>query len=63
MSANNFIKINKNHKGKWVVREYDADGGGLMRKIAFETSLVGAIRAANLYSSENEVEYGLEIDL
>lgn len=63
MSADNLIRINKNHKGKWVVRECWAENGATIRKLSFEKSLEDAIRAANAFMEENEVEYGLQIEL
>ena len=67
MSANNFLQIEKTEQpnAKYVLTERDADEGteflGFGRE-EYET-LEEAIKAANEYQKENEVEYGLQINL
>lgn len=61
MSANNQIIIQKLGE-KYSVSEIDVDCGGgyFITDDHFET-LEEAIKAANKYMEENEVEYGLNI--
>lgn len=58
MSANNFLKIEKDY----TIKECDADTF-YCSKIAKGKSLRDAIKIANKYMEENEVEYGLRISL
>jgi hypothetical protein len=60
MSANNLLVIGKVNE-KFVLREFDVDCGPNKEAIAEFDTLEEAVRSANEYMSENEVEYGLDI--
>ncbi len=63
MSANNFIGIHKEN-GKYLIEEFDADTHDAYSTPFSPTdTLEDAVRAANEYMKENEVEYGLRIDV
>lgn len=59
MSANNQILIIARN-GKYEVSDVDVDGCG-SNHIETTDTLESAIRSANRYLDENEVEYGLKI--
>ena len=63
MSANNELLIEK-IGDKYSVSEVDVDAGGgfFITDNHFKT-LEEAIKAANSYMEENEVEYGLNINI
>lgn len=61
MSANNELLISfSEEKKKWIVRNVDVEGGGGFL-VAEARTLEGAIKKANEYMEEEEVEYGLRI--
>ena len=60
MSANNQLVIYK--KGKqFVVGHLDLDAGWHEKEMIIKDTLEEAIRAANKYMEEEEVEYGLDV--
>lgn len=66
MSANNQLKIYKSEKEMaWVIREIDVDTRQSYSSFKNQVfiDLEEAIKAANEYMKENEVEYGLDIKL
>ena len=77
MSSNNFISIrkkkyeNKSHfiedlrspDELFLVEELDADSGHLITALGKFAKLENAIKCANDYQAENEVEYGLDIQI
>ena len=62
MSANNEIRIIKKGK-KYVIYHWDIEGGKLSDKFTEYDNLEDAVREANNFMEENEVEYGLNIFL
>ena len=69
MSANNFLKITvrkdelTGYDDEFLVEDCDmneSSSGGIL--VGESTTLQGAIKIANDYMTENEVEYGLHID-
>jgi len=61
VSSNNFISIQK-IKDKYVVDDRDMEFGSVAGiKIGEFDTLEEAIKEANKYQKENEVEYGLSI--
>jgi predicted RNase H-like HicB family nuclease len=63
MSANNELMITKSY-GEWVVTERDIDTGVLrMPPLGRGKTLEEAVKIANEFMEENEVEYGLNIPL
>ena len=60
MSANNQLVIYKKDK-KFVVGHLDLDCGWHQKEMIIENTLEKAIKKANEWMSENEVEYGLDI--
>jgi len=66
MSANNYIRIKKViNKGspRFIVEDMDADTNKPHCKVGARGDLEAAVAAANEYMKENEVEYGLNIQL
>lgn len=64
MSANNQLVVYQPEPLVWAVKEIDVDTGGKNCDVGDEyPDLENAIRAANEYMEENEVEYGLRINL
>lgn len=61
MSANNFIRI-ISRWGNYEITDVDVDGCG-QTEIGKTKTLEEAIRIANKYREENEVEYGLDIKI
>lgn len=61
MSADNYIKIYLENL-EWRVEERSASGG-LLEDLGGWADLESAIRCANAFQEENEVEYGLQISL
>ena len=60
MSANNQLIIYK--KGnKFVVGHIDLDCGWHQKEMIVKDTLEEAIKAANKFQDENEVEYGLDV--
>lgn len=60
MSANNQLVIYK--KGsQFIVGHLDMDVGWHEKEMIVKDTLEEAIRAANEWMSENEVEYGLDV--
>ncbi len=63
MSANNYLYICRDGT-KYLTEECDADTNGAYSTPFSPTdTLEDAVRAANEYMKENEVEYGLRIDI
>jgi len=62
MSANNQLVIYKKGK-KFVVGHLDLDCGWHEKEMITTNTLEEAIKEANKYMIENEVEYGLDIKL
>ena len=62
MSANNQLVIYKKEK-KFVVGHLDLDCGWYQKEMFIEDTLEEAIKKANKYQEENEVEYGLQIKI
>ena len=62
MSANNYIKIFKEDM-EWCVENRDAETNGLIEDLGGWADLESAIRCANNYMENEEVEYGYKIDL
>ena len=60
MSANNYILIKK-AKDKYIVKDKDMDIETTIEKVGEYKTLEEAIKAANKYQENNEVEYGLSI--
>lgn len=60
MSANNFLLITK-EKDKYSLHHCDADCGPWGDKFPEFSTLEEAVKAANSFMQENEVEYGLDI--
>jgi len=60
MSANNQLIIYKK-KDKFVVGHLDLDCGWHQEEMIIKDTLEEAIKAANEFMVENEVEYGLNI--
>jgi hypothetical protein len=66
MSANNELKIyNKVIKGKrkWIIEHWDLDCGKYDDKFKKCDLLEDAVKEANIFMLENEVEYGLNITI
>ena len=63
MSANNEIYIIKNPNGSYSVYDHDVDTEEDGMFIDLANDLEGAVRIAHNYMEENEVEYGLRIEL
>ncbi len=64
MSANNILKIyNKVIKGKkkWIIEHCDFEGSKYSDKFKKCDTLEEAVKQANVFMQENEVEYGLSI--
>ena len=62
MSANNQLVIYKKGK-KFVVGHLDLDCGWNEKEMIIKDTLEEAIKAANEFMEDNEVEYGLNIKL
>ena len=62
MSANNQLVIYKKGK-KFIVGHRDLDCGWHQKEMIIKDTLEEAIKAANKYMEENEVEYGLSIKI
>lgn len=62
MSANNQLVIYKKGK-KFVVGHLDLDYGWHEKEMIIKDTLEEAIKAANKFMKDNEVEYGLDIKL
>lgn len=62
MSANNQLVIYKKGK-KFVVGHLDLDCGWHEKEMIVKGTLEGAIKEANKFMEENEVEYGLNIKI
>lgn len=62
MSADNYLKIYKTKDTSWQVEERSTEGH-LMTNLGEWADLESAIKAANEYQEENEVEYGLQIQV
>jgi hypothetical protein len=60
MSSNNFIKIHRSKHG-FEVTHRDADTGSKIENIGRYKELEDAVKAANKFIDENEVEYGLRV--
>ena len=70
MSANNLMHVfphligDEKVKTKWCVEEQDAETGSTLNDLGDQfPTLEIAIGAANAYMEENEVEYGLQVDV
>jgi hypothetical protein len=68
MSANNYILIQKSRNSKnkvdYLVKDIDADNPYMgYFAVGCADTLEKAIKMANKYRKENEVEYGLEFDI
>ena len=64
MSANNQLIIYQEQPPSWTIKEVDADTGGeFSTKFGTHVGLIGAIREADRYMEDNEVEYGYHIEL
>ena len=61
MSANNSLVIIKTKKGKFLLRHRDLDCGWHKDKWPQFETLEEAVKAANKFQEEREVEYGLQI--
>lgn len=61
MSADNFIKIWKEDM-EWCVAEISLEGQ-VLEELGGWADLESAVRCANSFEAENEVEYGLKIVL
>lgn len=62
MSANNEILIHKNSKRKFIIKHFDLDTGIIKHdKFPECSSLEEAVKLANEFMKEIEVEYGLRI--
>lgn len=63
MSANNQLVIKKRGEN-WTVSDIDAETrkGFLISDMVYK-NLKAAIRAANKYMADNEVEYGLDVKI
>ena len=62
MSANNQLVIYKKKK-KFIVGHFDLDCGWHQKEMIVKDTLEEAIKSANEYMKENEVEYGLDIKI
>ena len=62
MSANNQLVIYKKGK-KFVVGHLDLDCGWHEKEMIVRNTLEGAIKEANKFMEENEVEYGLNVKI
>ena len=62
MSANNQLVITKTKTG-YILKHIDMDCGEMRDKWPTFTTLEEAVNAANDFLEENEVEYGMDIDL
>jgi hypothetical protein len=61
MSANNQLRI-WNRGNEWCISEDDVDTGkGIL--LAVKKSLEEAIKFANKYQEDNEIEYGLDVSI
>jgi len=60
MSANNQIIIYK-EKNKWIIEHWDVDCGKHRDKFPKCDTLEEAVKEANKFKEEREVEYGLSI--
>ncbi len=66
MSANNQLIIYQpsEDSSDWTIKEVDVDTGSeYSQKFYTHVGLIGAIREADKYMEENEVEYGYYIKL
>lgn len=65
MSANNYLKITKGDKGFFELREHCADEveDNSDTLIGDADTLEGVIKMANDFQQDNEVEYGLQVDI
>lgn len=61
MSADNYISIFKEDQ-EWCVVERSANGDEI-EDLGGWADLESAVRCANAFMAENEVEYGLQINL
>ena len=62
MSADNYIRIRKTPDMGWEVEELTAEGVPIT-DLGEWADLESAIRAANAYMEENDVEFGLDIEV
>lgn len=62
MSANNELVIYKKGK-KFIVGHMDLDCGWHEKEMIITNTLEEAIKGANKFMEENEVEYGLQIHI
>ena len=60
MSANNQLVIYKKDK-QFIVGHLDMDAGWHEKEMIVKDTLEEAIKAANEWMKENEVEYGLDV--
>ena len=66
MSANNYLRIHRpDPLGEFILEDVDADTHEAHWRVGEYIFLEDAIKAANEYmdNEENEVEYGLQIDI
>lgn len=63
MSANNFILIRKKKDGNFLVQHCDADTGHEIESLGVFKNLEQASKTANNFIDENEVEYGIKINI
>lgn len=63
MSANNFVLIRKKKEGSYFIQECDAENGLTISEVGFGDTLEEAVKKANAYMQNTEVEYGLEVDI
>jgi len=61
MSSDNFIEIYP-EEGEWYVEEKTTDDK-IITNLGSWADLESAVRAANAYMEENEVEFGLSIKI
>ena len=61
MSADNKIVVYK--KAGWWYAEEQSMEGNVMHKLGAFSSLENAVKESNDYMEENEVEYGLDIQI
>ncbi len=61
MSADNQLIISKRKDGKWGITHVDFGGGRLSDKFPTFDNLEDAVKEANKFMKEFEVEYGLNI--
>ena len=62
MSANNYILIKENAKGKYVVTHRDADTNHIFDTISLTRNLKTACEKATDFMSQEVVEYGISFD-